>query len=84
MLSLSVRNGHLPVVQYLIERGQCYAMCTNTVGQTPLHYASGYVYMLLKQALVNSISVVCTCVIVCVYVVLNVWCTSTKIYGPLS
>ena len=66
MLSLSVRNGHLPVVQYLIERGQCYAMCTNTVGQTPLHDASGYVYMLLKHALVNSISVVCTCVTVCV------------------
>ena len=68
MLSFSVRNGHLPVVQYLIERGQCYAMCTDNFGQTPLHYASTYVYMFLKHALVNSILLcvhVSQCVCVC-------------------
>ena len=68
MLSFSVSNGHLPVVQYLIEHGECYAMCTDRYGKTPLHCASRYVYMLLKHALVNSISVVCTCVTVCVCV----------------
>ena len=39
LLIFNFRNGHLPLVQYLIEDLKCSAICTDTLGYTPLHDA---------------------------------------------